>query len=123
MSKELREAALDIVRSFDACCSDRTSFIGIRKLARDYLAEHRADDDEPVSVEWLGTCRNVAQNDSTELAVVCPEKRYEFIITLNFDGSFSVNLVDGDSDVHLGDFNTRGDVRRLAKGLKIDLGE
>ena len=87
-------------------------------LAEAYLAEHRADDDEPTGYEWLQDCGlsgGTAKLESGELTIVPASKwayieieensqwhRCQHIITLPFP-------------------ETRGDVRRLCSALGITL--
>lgn len=83
------------------------------KLARAYLAEHPADDGEPVTVEWLAECGF--------------ERNARYFTLPNYSGNlFDVVLwADGFNVRWDGHTNckTRGEVRRLCAALGIQLAE
>lgn len=122
MSNEIREAAEYTLRCLDSGRPDMLINIGVRQLAEAYLAEHPEDDDVELSDEWLDSCKGLAR-DGCEWSAWGPDSNYLFVITHDLDHSYGVNLVDGEDDINLRTVKTRGDVRRLCRGLKIELKE
>jgi hypothetical protein len=88
------------------------------KVADAYLAEHPADDGEPITADWLRSALPVTRS-------VFPSKDcVSFLIDCKFDiecffgrrwvAVFSVFILE---------MKTRGDVRLLCRALQIDLTE
>lgn len=82
------------------------------EIADAYLAEHPADDDEPITNEWLTSFGRHFEFNGHELAI-------------NSDGGVELWTHWGGESVviDLCDVATRGDVRRLLRGLGIKLPE
>lgn len=137
MSDELREAA-------ELCLSDKAGVDYMdraragAKLAQAYLAEHREDDAELHTPEWLRSVGGLPDdNDSGEMFFrlyhLEPADRGSFVdgdyVHVGFcgDGSVFVECYDkgGHSQevVMIGYAKTRGDVRRLCAALGISLKE
>jgi hypothetical protein len=121
MSKQVREAAQRIidfnVRNGQELGDDTT-------VCRAWLAEHPADDENPVDVEWLISVGFKWSNEDIG-------EGYLWINNLKSGNKFDLIylptscvwlLSDEINELTL-DVRTRGDVRSLAKGLKIELGE
>lgn len=79
----------------------------IVKVARAYLAENPADDAEPITAEWLEACGFTQEIDAASFA---PDKR-----------TWSVCIEGGSNYASLPDQFTRGQLRRLAEALGIEL--
>lgn len=81
-------------------------------LADAYLAEHPADNDEPVTGDWLDSLFGV-------------EEYIEEYICTEQDGNFDevITWIETIGNVLIPMPKTRGDFRRLCKGLKIELKE
>ena len=77
-------------------------------LAQAYIAEHPADDDEPVTDEWLDSVFGTDDSLCTEWHDEWGEK----ITWLDKFGLVSIPMP-----------KTRGDVRRLCRALGIELNE
>lgn len=101
----------------------------MRLLARAYLAEHPADDAEPVTAEWLrsvGFCREMQPASSNNLTI----RHGSAIVTrwMNSDNvpRWSVRMYADETPDWVPPCiqpKTRGDVRRLCKALGIELKE
>lgn len=111
--KELREAALLLERKPSIANKYDNAAV---KVARAYLAEHRADDDEPVTEEWL---RGIGFENSAG-RLLLGKIQFTFFEGWNAWWSFS----DGRGATRLiDDVKTRGSVRRLCRALGITLKE
>lgn len=80
-------------------------------LANAYVAEHPADDDEPITVEWLCVMGWELTDTRLELG------------PLSWHGFDNTMRIDCDILTSLPHITTRGDVRRLCKVLGIELKE
>lgn len=92
------------------------------KVAYLWLSEHPADDDEPVTEEWLQkviapdrTARLGGGFSVTFYATQTP--------TLSYYNSGIGGWYDDSSDIDVPKASTRGDVRRLCRALGIELKE
>lgn len=97
-------------------------------LANAYLAEHPADDEMPVDVAWLelvgfnnyGTATHTSPKDRAD-------GKTELCIEVHATGRKITSVCETHTEVcyyaGVPDVSTRGDVRRLARALKIDLKE
>lgn len=99
----VREAAIRVRGRFDGAYAERKHSMGndINTLADAYLAEHLADDDEAVAVNWIssiGTGGKLAFYRDSKTWFVC------------FAGS----------DTMLRTVQTRGEVRQLCRALGIE---
>lgn len=90
-------------------------------IVKAYLAEHPADDDEPVTAEWL-VC--VSQKHiKLEFFVIGKTEELNVYVCASCDAtSFYADIVQDCDSVSI-PLRTRGDLRRLCKGLKIALKE
>ena len=88
-------------------------------MASAWLAEHPADDDEPISPEWL---RSVGFTlTDAHVRYYSNRSRPPFVVVIASDGRLRLAVQNG-SDVEGGDVcqkPTRGDVRRLCRALGI----
>lgn len=94
------------------------------KLALAYLEEHPADDDEPVTEDWLRTiCEYEPSEDGGGLMITDEMMN----LAINFVGSSDPNIwsaqIGEQGDCWPHDLHTRGCVRRLCKALGIPLKE
>lgn len=120
MNHELRAAAInraiEIVSATEWSGDLRVNMnrvIGAgRVLAKAYLAEHPADDDEPVTAEWL---ESIGANSDDGLFFTGHDA-VDFELT-EFEGTWHVDV--GWRTICL--VETRGDVRRLLAALGIEV--
>lgn len=99
----------------------------VMALARNYLAHNQADDEATVTKEWLRTagfrdngtsCLSFASTAAGPVFELCAD------LDVGCDGWGIRQLISG--KVYFVDINqqeTRGDVRRLCRQLRIPLGE
>lgn len=126
MSDELRAAAetyLECAKLFEEP-SDRFSMddgivmLGAgHQLAVAYLAEHPADDDEPLTDESLRAIGFELDKDAPSWAVVIGKKPHRVRIT--FAGQPCLRIEEMEIKVN----PTRGDIRLLCRALGIELKE
>lgn len=93
------------------------------ELASAYLAEHPADDDCPVTQEWLesvGWKKQMSRQGQWRSAVSKWDAALQWY---SHDRSLEIIDVTDESSIVIGDRNTRGSVRRLASELGIELME
>lgn len=114
------------LRSGDYPTKDcETVILDAMALAHAYLTEHPADEDEPVTEEWL---RTIAHPNPLSTRVygftifacgiqvkVVPHRIREF--------EFQIELCQDDQNIALGKAKTRGQVRLLCRALGIELKE
>jgi hypothetical protein len=114
---DLRDCATDIVNRLeevgDPFAGDDWSMM---QVARAYLAEHPADEDEPVTAEWLQSM------GWAEFGLGIASQRGLFRSRLRFAFDLGVTLcMPGiESEGHQ---MTRGELRRLCAALGVPLGE
>jgi hypothetical protein len=85
------------------------------ELAEAWLAEHPADDETLVDVEWLATRKAISHDENS---------RHWWTI----DSCVTFRIRDDGISIWIGDHfvmanPTRGDVRRLCRALRVELGE
>lgn len=114
MSKEVREAAQRVIKHLGDSLNSGATVGDMHDVCRAWLAEHPEDSDEAVTAEWLNATDlkllefgDWAIADNIKIAE-CMDGKYRAII-----GDSSIELV----------MATRGDVRRLARALRVELGE
>ena len=92
------------------------------EAAEKYLAEHPADDDEPVTVEWLESV-GFRKTSSTDEALGGPSHHINYVTKwVAFGPGISEWYVtEYGNSVFLPTPKTRRDVRRLCKALGIEL--
>ena len=108
MSDELRSAAKRLLlgpRAYRG--TGHSARLDIQGLADAYLAEHQADDEQPIDLKWL----DCLSRDGGDLPFICVTYR---------DGAYHLT---GHSEYVAPDPATRGDVRRLCKSLGVELKE
>lgn len=84
-------------------------------IARAHVAEHRADDDEPVTEEWLVSAGSQAIKD---IGPHCWPIGLFCYVAIYIDGSLRLG-VDRYRITLANTIATRGDVRRLCKSINI----
>jgi hypothetical protein len=110
MSKQLRELAKCILNH-----PDFASVSAAIELAELVMADSPEDDDEPVDVEWLASLGfKVYDHGLAYLA------KANLNIHVAKEMAYIELLHDNMKLPHL---RTRGDVRRLARALRVELGE
>lgn len=121
---ELCEAAINTIEELDTGPLTQAMAPVIREILVDYLKERPEDDGTPVDMAWLDRCKSRRVGPG----------EYEFLdqdsgtgIRIVLGKRMTVSISDHDGNycrLHglYGDL-TRGDLRRLAKVLRIDLGE
>lgn len=85
-------------------------------LVTAYLAEHPADDDEPITERWL---LSIGVQHAENTRYVLSQGKYERIWLYFWETGINAELAGGGEIV----FATRGDVRRLCAALGIDLNQ
>lgn len=126
MSDELRHHCETTVAFLGG--RDRMSTTDLRnlKLAKGWLAEHPADDGEPVTADWLLSAGFVADEYGQHVREV------QIGYDCNVVGLYTPNLVgwlvydslgSGENEVSIGGLPTRGHVRRMCAALGITLTE
>ena len=140
MSDELRAAASEVMRKANVVLLDDASaeFVSAAALAKAYLAEHPADDAEPLSEEWLHAVGFELGTLQASLLIppICPDAAIAELILhcdqFGWSASLIQGLPSGDDqrvrDDHvtltsLPDTMTRGHIRGLARALGIALKE
>jgi hypothetical protein len=117
MSKEVREAAQDILDCFACGRPDLAKLGSLRKLAEAWLAEHPEDDDDGLSVEWLLSVGFTPGNfDSMQIYHTTE------LLRIIVGGNESERWLRVGAAL-ICTSPTRGDVRRLARALRVELGE
>lgn len=120
MSKQVREAAQRIIDHLDHFVHPATN--DVRALLWAWLADHPEDDELPVTVEWLQSVGLTKQwyddawgsnqyGEEIGIAICVPSGG----VMLATNG-----YITAPKDLAC---PTRGDVRRLARGLQVELGE
>lgn len=110
------KAAVNHLRTFNFAaigtdhCSDST-IDAIEAVVKAYLAEHPADDSDPVTVEWLKDEWGFYGDDLITHRWISHSFRMYFIDRI---GSGVVMFTGGDKH-----YRTRGEVRRLCRGLGL----
>lgn len=86
------------------------------------LAEHPADDDEPVTVEWFVKCGAKVENRPEGwVAVFEPAWHAHTSLFIYWDGTVIAKNMG--HEARLNEVETRGDVLRLCRALGIPLNE
>lgn len=93
-------------------------------LITDYLTEHPADDNEPVTQDWLRSIHakyNGTQNNSKVWIIQFPPSSRYFRFDFDGDG-WGMDIVDISSDQSMTVLvdRSRGDVRRLWRAMGIN---
>lgn len=117
MSKQVREAAQRVIKHLGDSLNSGATVGDMYDVCRAWLAEHPDDDDTLVDVAWMDKCEKLFTNDADDGVVYFD--RCEGI-EICISGSDIVLMFCG---VTLIESPTRGDVRRLARGLRVELGE
>lgn len=122
MSEELRSAAERILYSPTLHLGDGPGVACIRPedavaLAEAYLAEHPADDGEPVTAEWLESIGFYRDGVHPDDPFTCRESSI-YLSPKYDDEKLWVVFVEV---YELGKSKTRGDVRRLLAALGIEV--
>lgn len=117
MTDNVREAA---ERLRDAIKGNSTFRVGdLAAVTLQYLAEHPADNDEPVTVEWLASVGfTIDVHQSVKVTA-------DLFLVYRGGGWFLASGADTikSAAVDLPDYKTRSDVRRLCAALGIELNE
>lgn len=125
MSKEAREAAERIVnaqRFWTGTVPFGPGYLDIderdvMRVARACLAEHPADDDEPVTAEWLESIGFYRDGTHPDDPFTCRESAL-YLSPKYDDETTWVVFVEV---YEIGNIKTRGDVRRLLTALGIEV--
>ena len=120
MSDKLREA-IEFVRTFKGAQQSHAIehvFEQYAKVAGAYLTEHPADDETLVNVAWVEKVSpkgwQTDRNGNSEIWIG-PARWHDF-------PSGGVLLIDHGAALGW-ELRTRGDVRRLCRALRVDLGD
>lgn len=120
--KQVREAISRIIESIDSRFSQAEGD-DIQILIGAWLAEHPEDDDQSIDTKWLLSVGFEWNENETS----------DYLLINNTNGGNKFDLVylptscvwllsDEVNELTL-DIRTRGDVRRLARALRVQLGE
>jgi hypothetical protein len=94
------------------------------KLARRYLAEHRADDGEPADAAFVRSLGTPDRDDGRAVVVFLTRRTAEVFVRViwerNFSGQWRCVVTVGDGVIPT---PTRGHVRRLCAALGVPLPE
>lgn len=92
-----------------------------KRLAKFIRREHPADDDEPFTMEWVGTVGGKSDGSGDWFFI----RDEETFATVRFTHDYDWNIYAeiGTDDPLQVEMKTRSDLRRLCKGLKIELKE
>lgn len=88
----------------------------VKDICDAYIAEHPADDDVPVAVEWLESLSR-SGGDMSFLRVRLCDDGFHLMSPCNTVGEG----IEGLTDFVSPNVATRGDVRRLCKALGVEL--
>lgn len=93
---------------------------GIHALAEVYRADHAADDDEPLTQEWVNATFQIIPGRGAIISHVLSlfNTRHGWIIRAGRDGAD-----DSDDSFCILIVETRGDVRRLCKAVAAPVGQ
>jgi hypothetical protein len=126
MSKEVREAAQKILSEMNNLieANHASRFdLKIKLLAEAWLAEHPEDDDEEPSEEWLEKVG--FKEDDTDTGKFMWINNHKSGNKFDLQYWYEVDcwmIADADNEIEVY-LATRGDVRRLARALLVELGE
>jgi hypothetical protein len=119
---ELREAAERVRTGFTyyQCPDSWQECNDARLIAEAWIAEHPADDDEPITEEWLEQLA-FTHNDSWYFRSPAQTSMQADVTLIRWSGGWSVKVSDRFTSVLTANVKTRGDLRLLAKALGIGL--
>lgn len=120
MSDELKAAAIEILERWEASSGSPVGILATNalKLADAYLCEHPADDDEPVTEEWLLSVGFVKGGSPQARNIYCG------YLTIDDIASGEASICNWNDRVAIErSIETRRDVRLLCKALGVTLKE
>jgi hypothetical protein len=119
---QAREAAQRVIEAIDSdtVCIKREDLIDV---CRAWLAEHPADDEQSIDTKWLLSLGfEWNENETSDYLWVNNPKsgnKFDFV----YLPTSCVWLLSDEINELTLDVRTRGDVRRLCRALRVELGE
>jgi hypothetical protein len=130
---DMRQAAVEVTRTksdpeiadaFHAAtvCVPRNSWLSALAVACQYQADHPADDDEPVTEEWLRAVGFVTHRQGVAIDMGLRSRGGPWLYFACCPGLVNPDWMFDDGRLLAApDLNTRGHVRRLCEALGVPL--